>query len=156
MTPENRPLSERLLKGAMKLGALWRSKRRCAKGWSFDPLDLCMMPCACNPKTDFCNGRLLWITLAFQNGQGVDVDFGEYELGLMMTMKQWDASGLTMSAIVEKGGDIKIGPKGMMPMAHLAKLAQDPASAASIFALTKAFPKARVEGIVEPESGVAI
>lgn len=152
MTMEARPLSERLLKGAMKLGALWRSKRRCVKGWSFDPLDLCMVPCSCEPMTDFCKGRLLWIILAFQNGQGFDADFGEYELALMMSSKQWDATGLTMSVTLEKGGDIKIGPKGMMPMAHLAKLAQDPASAASIFALTKAFPKARVEGIIEAGS----
>jgi hypothetical protein len=155
MDPTSQPLSERLLKGAMKLGALWRSKRRCLLGWSFTPEDICMEPCKCEVKTDFCKGRLLWIVLAIQNGQLEDAEFGDYGLATtVMTAKQFDATGLTMSIPVKDVGEIKVGPKGAMSMAHLAKLYQDPQSAISIFALIKAFPKARIEGIIEPSKEV--
>ena len=149
MDPTTQPISDRLLKGAMKLGALWRSKRRCARGWSLTPEDICMEPCKCEPMTDFCKGRLLWITLAMQNGQGEDSEFGDYGLALMMA-KQWDATGLTITFLIPSGEEVRVGPKGSMSMAHYRELSKDPQSAISILALIKAFPKARIEGIVDP------
>jgi hypothetical protein len=155
MDPTSQPISERLIKGAMKLGALWRSKRRCTLGWSLTPEDICMEPCKCEVQTDFCRGRLLWITLAAQNGQLADVEFGDYGLALMMA-RQWDATGLTITFSMSNGGEVRVGPKGSMSMAHYRELLKDPQSAISILALIKAFPKARVEGIIDSPKEVVV
>ncbi len=151
MTPESKSLSERLLDGARMLGALWRSKHRCELGWSLGPRDIVMEPCSCEKKTKFCQGRHLFIILAFQNGQGGDAEFGDYGLAFtLMSTAQWDATGLTMVVESEMAGALRIGQKSMISAVHLRKLSADPASAVSIFSLTRTFPKARVEGIVEP------
>jgi hypothetical protein len=153
MTPTN-PLFDRLQKGAIKLGALWRSSRRClSRGWSIQPGEylenpFVMEPCDCEKKTDFCHARLLWLSLAAQNKQ--EIVPGEHGLALTMSSKQWDVTGLTITLPIKEGLQVKVGPKGSMSMAQFRELSKDPASAAGIFALIKAFPKARIDGIVEP------
>jgi hypothetical protein len=145
-------LPERLVRGAVKLGALWRSKRRCeTRGWSLRPGEylenpFVMDPCDCEKKTDFCAARLLWLSLAAQNGQ--EIVPGDYGLALTMA-PQWDSTGLTITLEVQDGIQVQVGPKGSMSMKHYRELLKDPAAASSIFALLKAFPKARVEGIVD-------
>lgn len=153
MIPTN-PLSERLQRGAIKLGALWRSKRRCeTRGWSILPGEYLENPfvmesCDCEKKTDFCTARLLWLSLAAENKQ--EIVSGEHGLALTMTPKQWDATGLTITLPVADGLQVQVGPKGSMSMAQFQELSKDPTAAAGIFALVKAFPKARIDGIVEP------
>jgi hypothetical protein len=157
MAPEQKPLSERLLLGAKMLGNLWRRGKRCKTGWDVTPADvatgggIAFLPCPCEPKTDFCKARIQWLTLAFQ--AELEIVIGPYALFYMMTAPQWDATGLTATVESEKAGMLRVGQKGTISMTHLAKLAQDPASAVSIFSLTRTFPKARVEGVVEPGPG---
>lgn len=149
------PLSERLTKGSIKLGALWRSNRRCqSRGWNIEPGEylenpFVMDPCDCVQKTDFCTARLLWLSLAAQNGQ--EIVPGENGLPLTMTPAQWDATGLTITMPVESGAEVRVGPKGSMSMKHFRELSKDPRAAVGIFALLKIFSKARVEGILEPD-----
>lgn len=152
MTQKPSLLSDRLIRGAIKLGALARSKRLCAsRGWSILPGEYLENPfvmddCECQKPTDFCTARKLWLTLAAENGQ--EIVPGEAGLALSMKAEQWDATGLTIT-IPTNTADVRVGPKGSMSMAHFKELSKDPKSGASIFALIKAFPKARVEGIVD-------
>lgn len=148
-------LSERLLKGAQMLGNLWRRGKRCDRGWSLGEADilstvspLVFSGCSCAKPGDFCKARWLWITLALENQQ--EIADGPFGLAWTMTAAQWDATGLTLVVESEKAGLLRIGSKGTISAAHLRKLADDPQSAISIFSLTRAFPKARVEGVVEP------
>lgn len=155
MTPTN-PLVDRLQRGAIKLGALSRSKRICAtRGWSILPGEylenpFVMEPCDCEKKTDFCMARVLWISLASENKQ--EIVPGDHGLALTMNGKQWDATGLTITLPLKDDVQVRVGPKGSMSMTQFHELSKDPISAAGIFALLKAFPKARVEGVVEPET----
>lgn len=153
-------LSERLLRGAAKLGSLWRSKIRCAsRGWNILPGEFISDPfvidsCECEKPNDFCKGRILWLTLAAENGQ--EIVAGDSGVALSMNPKQWDATLLTMSFPVSETEKVSLGPKGAMSMSHFHELSKDPKAAGSIFALLKAFPKARVEGIVEPSQDASL
>lgn len=155
MNPETptQTLSDRLLKGARMLGNLWRSKLRCARGWAIEPQDLVpgfavFGPCLCPKKTKFCEARVLWLNLALEANQFIES--GEHGLADTMTAAQWDATGLTMTVESEKAGTLRLGSKATISAAHLAKLSENPDAAISILALTRAFPKARIEGILEP------
>lgn len=154
MTP-TKNLSERLLAGARMLGNLWRRGKRCLRAWAISDADLLatVTPlvfggCPCDPRTDFCKARWLWITLAVQAEQ--ELADGDHGLALSMTSAQWDATGLTITFPVADDVQVAVGPKGSMSMKHFRELSKDPAAAQSIFSLLKVFPKARVEGIVEP------
>jgi hypothetical protein len=148
-------LSERLLAGARMLGNLWRRGKRCQRAWALGDADLLAVVtplvfggCTCDPRTDFCKARWLWITLAVQAEQ--DLADGDHGLALSMNPAQWDATGLTITLPVADDVNVAVGPKGSMSMRHFRELSKDPAAAQSIFSLLKVFPKARVEGIVEP------
>lgn len=160
MTPDTtslKSLSERLLAGAKILGNLWRRGIRCKNGWDVSSTDLVtaagitIFPCGCTPRTEFCKARIQWLSLSFMACRE-DVPIVEGLCGLFYSMsaKEWDATGLTATVESEKAGTLRIGSRGTISTAHLTKLSQDPASAVSIFSLTKAFPKARIEGVVEP------
>lgn len=155
-TQSPKSLSERLLAGAKMLGNLWRRGKRCARAWAIGDADilatvtpLVFAGCACEPRTDFCKARWLWITLAVQAEQ--ELADGDHGLALSMSSSQWDATGLTITLPVEGGANVAVGPKGSMSMKHFRELAKDPKAAQSIFSLLKVFPKARVEGIMEPD-----
>lgn len=148
-------LSERLLAGARMLGNLWRRGKRCARAWAISDVDILatvtppvFAGCSCEPRTDFCKARWLWITLAVQAEQ--ELADGEHGLALSMSSAQWDATGLTITLPVADDVNVAVGPKGSMSMKHFRELAKDPKAAQSIFSLLKVFPKARVEGIIEP------
>lgn len=154
-------LSDRLLAGARMLGNLWRRGKRCARAWSLGDADLLatVTPlvfggCLCEPRNDFCKARWLWITLAVQ-AQPEELADGDHGLALSMTSAQWDATGLTITLPVADDVQVAVGPKGSMSMKHFRELSKDPEAAQSIFSLLKVFPKARVEGIVEPVTGSA-
>ena len=143
-------LSDRLQNGAAMLGRLWKRKQHCVRGWAIDPHEYIedpfeLAPCGCDVVNDFCKARQLWLTLAVQNGQPIVP--GEQGLARTMTPEQMDATQLTLTFDVD-GTPIKVGQKGMMTAVHFDQLMKDPDSARSIFALLKAFPKARVEGIM--------
>lgn len=148
---QKKSLSERLIEGAGILGRLWKRNRRCAsRGWSIPQDDYLEEPfainsCECSVQNEFCKGRLLWITLAADNRQ--EIVTGDHGLAFTMTSQQWDATGLTITLPIE-GGQVTVGPKGSMSMAHFRELAKDPKGSAGIFALIKAFPKARIDGIL--------
>ncbi len=72
-TKTQNPLSKRLLDGAAMLGRLWKRNQRCARAWNIEPGEYLENPfvldsCGCEPETDFCKARRLWLTLAAQNG----------------------------------------------------------------------------------------
>jgi len=151
-------LSDRLIRGAIKIGALARSKRICStRGLSILEGEYLEKPfvmddCDCEKPTDFCTARKLWLTLAAENGQ--EIIPGEFGLALTMA-PQWDSTGLTITLQVD-ADEVRVGPKGSMSMMHFRELRKDPKSASGIFALVKAFPKARVEGILAAGVGFPV
>jgi hypothetical protein len=158
MSLDQKTLSERLLDGARILGNLWRRGKRCKEGWDLSPADgltaagVAVMPCECSPRTEFCRARIEWVALAIRADRAIVM--GPGGLAVTMSAAQWDLTGLTMAVESERAGLLRIGPKGTMSAAHLRKLSEDPESAIAVFSLTREFPKARVEGFVEPESAV--
>lgn len=150
MNPSTKTLSERLTDGARMLGNLWHRGKRCKLGFDIAESDIALGPCPCEKKNDFCRARELWLKLAMERGQEIEVGSSAMVF-VTMSPGQLDATGVTLTVESEKAGVLRIGPKGTMSAAYLRKLAEDPKSALSIFGLTKAFPKARVEGVVEPQ-----
>jgi hypothetical protein len=151
---EEIPSSKRLVNGAAMLGRLWKRQNRCKRGWDVTEADVLLEGCGCEPRTDFCKVRGQWIRMAGENGQ--DIVIGENGLARSMNDDQWDATGLTITLRREDGQEVKVGPKGSMSMRHYMEIESDPASAAAIFALVKAFPKARVEGILAAGVGFPV
>ena len=145
-----RTLSKRLLDGAAMLGRLWKRGQRCVRAWNIEPPgDAPENPCGCTPETEFCKARRLWLSLAVENGQKITA--GDFGLAHTMKPEQLDATQLTFTFPVD-GVPVKVGQKGMMSAVHFDQIMRDGDSARSILALLKAFPKARVEGIVESTS----
>ncbi len=151
MSPkEEVPCSKRLVNGAALLGRLWKRGNRCKEGWNTGE----SFQCTCSPKTDFCKTRSQWLLMAAESGQ--EIVIGENGLARSMQDDQWDATGLTITLRREDGQEVRIGPKGSMSMKHYMEIEKDPASAVAIYALVKAFPKARVEGILAAGVGLPV
>lgn len=131
---------ERLLKGAAVLGKLWRKPEdRCAFGWEITFIDA---ECLCEPKKKFCVARTQWITLALEEDR--KPEYGPFSLALMMTAKEWDATGLTMEVEREQEEPLYIGPNGVCQMTDLVFLQEEPEVLGSISTLMKAFPGAKI------------
>ncbi len=80
----------------------------CSGGWS--------KACPCNPRSDFCEAKELWISLVEEFHQGPPWGLtGEepFYLAEAMTVKQWEATGLTMRILPPTGRDeIRVGARG--------------------------------------------
>lgn len=133
---------ERLMIGAAKMGELWLKGERCAEGWRSGE-------CSCNPETMFCRAKKLWIRLALENGRMIED--GEFDLALLMTGREWDHTGLSLNVEFPEVGIVKIGSKGMIRMADLAKT--PPETLASVLKILKNFPDSLVtdEGFPGPK-----
>lgn len=148
MSQKTLPLPERLKKGAGKLGEIWKIlDQRCPAAWSLDI-------CTCQPVKRFCQGRLLWLTLAVEAGRDLQED--PYGLVLAMTASEWDATGLTMVVEHPDMGKLLIGSSGesVTGMVDMAKMMDAPEVLASTLRVLRAFPRSKVEGIQEAEAAV--
>ena len=95
---------ERLLKGAAKLGELWRGGVRCQGGWDLE--------CPCDPKNTFCKAKALWFELAVVDGRV----FPDSKIAFIeaMTTEEREATGLTVTIEAEGVGQLTVGAKGQI------------------------------------------
>lgn len=135
--------SERLKKGAAMLGQLWKTaEHRCPSGWS-------LIECECVPLRKFCVARNLWTILGIETAR--DLEDGPFGLALAMTASEWDSTGLTMKINHPEIGIISIGsaPDCVTGMTDMVKMMDAPEVLASTLRVLRAFPKSRVEGLLE-------
>jgi hypothetical protein len=103
-------LRSRLLRGAKVLGELWRSGARCAAEWS--------AVCPCDPQGIFCKAKERWVKIYGELHGQEEVawlrrDGGRFGLLLAMTVRQCEATGLTLLVEVPGGKEpIRVGAKG--------------------------------------------
>lgn len=136
------PVEIRLLNGAKILGQLWRAGGRCEEGWA----------CGCVRKTSkLCLAKGQWFALAVVAGRTAPEQDGPYGLIEMMTVSEFDATGLTIAAELAGIGTYKIGPRGVVRMTDILELVKDPAGIASVFRVIDKFPGSRVVKIEEPK-----
>lgn len=138
------PLAERLKKGAVILGELWKiPENRCPVGWSLEE-------CDCQPKKKFCINRLHWIILAIEDAR--DLEEGPYGLALAMTASEWDSTKLLMKLNHPTIKDLAVGAsKGsFMTMVDMAKLMEEPAALEGICIVMKTFENSKVQGFSSP------
>jgi hypothetical protein len=111
----------RLLKGAKVLGHLWKSGNRCGNGWALH----CSDPEG--GEHEFCRAKDKWIGLLEDLGAQrlTDVDpkspFGILEA---MTVRELEATGLTVNVDVRGLGPCPFGPAGQ-PWENFEHLASD-------------------------------
>jgi hypothetical protein len=147
------PPAERLVKGAAVLGTLFRKKIVCASGWRY-------VACSCEPKTEFCKARALWIDLLTKEivaggrdpglvgdaGEGVvrvDDDH-EFALVLMMTSAEFEASGLTLHLDFPEIGVVKVGPKGTLAWKAFRDKTKNASDLKLVMKVLRDFPGAKV------------
>jgi hypothetical protein len=101
-------LPSRLLKGAGLLGQLWKEGVRCVSLWS--------RICPCDPKTNFCEVKRKWISLAeeYYNGPPFGLSGNEpFYVIESMTVSQFRATGLTALVDVPHASTpIRVGVRG--------------------------------------------
>lgn len=122
-------MNDRLLKGALMLGALWHSGKQCQDGW--------YPRCSCPEKTQFCLVKVQWVALAQKDGRGVD---GERMIVEAMTAKEFSESGMTIT--LDNG--VKIGPAGELAVDEAARLVAAPEAIPAVLKVLKSFPGAKV------------
>lgn len=145
--------ADRLKRGALILGDLWKKNIRCAEEFGVlcseaDPLRA--VDCFCEPKTPFCKAKMQWLGIAADIGR----EIFSGEIGLIETMSgaEWDASGLTVKFEFQDVGVHGVGPKGVMGRDDLLKLAESQDTLASVFRLMKTFPGIKVQEVLgKPE-----
>jgi hypothetical protein len=147
------PAAERLLKGAAVLGTLWRKNVRCPEAWKSHE-------CKCEPKTEFCKARSLWLNLLVQEivagsrdpgmvGEaGADTvrwdDDSEFAMVLMMTSAEFEASGLTLHLDFPEIGVVKVGPKGTIPWKAFREKTKNANDIKLVLKVLRDFPGAKV------------
>jgi hypothetical protein len=130
-------LRSRLLRGAKVLGELWRSGARCAAEWS--------AVCPCDPQGIFCRAKERWVKIYGELNGEEEVaqlrrDGGRFGLLLAMTVRQFEATGLTLLVEVPGGEEpIRVGAKGTSweTLLDLAALRSTPDYTAALGAVLK-------------------
>jgi hypothetical protein len=103
-------LRARLLRGAKVLGTLWRTGARCKGEWS--------AVCPCDPQGIFCRAKERWVKIFGELHGEEEVarlrrDGGRFGLLLAMTVRQFEATGLTLLVEVPGGKEpIRVGANG--------------------------------------------
>jgi hypothetical protein len=103
-------LRARLLRGAKVLGTLWRSGARCEGEWS--------AVCPCEPQGIFCRAKERWVKIFGELHGEEEVarlrrDGGRFGLLLAMTVRQFEATGLTLLIELPGGKEpIRVGANG--------------------------------------------
>ena len=130
------PIKERLLKGAVALGKLWKEQVRCDGGWSLE--------CPCATKTKFCNAKRLWCNLVFESGRPHDTPDPTNAFWVVGQMLRSEFEAADIVAVVEVPGigPIRVGKHGDVPFSALTKT--DVAGLASVSLVLRAFPGAVV------------
>lgn len=122
-------MKERLLRGAQMLGALWRSRVRCADGW--------LPVCACPAPTRFCTVKQQWAELARRCGRPIEADTNLFEV---MTVPEFEAAAIT----VRLDNGVSVGPKGFIPLQAVAGLEENRDAIPAVLKVLATFPGARV------------
>lgn len=101
-------LHARLMKGARAIGEIRRLGVFCSGEWSRN--------CPCDPRSDFCDAKALWIELVEDLHEGPPWSLSGDEpfyLAEAMTCSQWLATGLTMRILdPSRRHEIRVGPGG--------------------------------------------
>ena len=154
--PAKPPAAERLLRGAKVLGTLWMKNIRCPMAWQYSV-------CTCEPKTEFCKARALWMELltseivAMNRDAGLvgdaDIDGGavrldepstDFDLIMQMTAAEFEASGLTLVLEFPEIGTVKVGPKGSIPWKAFVLKTKNANDLKIVMKVLRDFPGAKV------------
>lgn len=84
-----------------------------------------------------------------------EIEEGDFGLALMMTVSEWDATGLVMQVEIPGTGKFRIGKEAEGTMTELSNLSDNPESAKSVLLLLKSFPGAKMEFPKDPDEIVA-
>lgn len=137
---QERPLDERLLRGAIHLGKLWFAKTVKADcGWTLD--------CKCPQPSAWCKAKTLWYRLAVEDGRVTsETEEGPFALVGLMRVDELAASALTVTFELPDLGKFALGPKGQMQWEMFLGLVKDREGKAfeTVFAILKNFPGAKV------------
>lgn len=136
MTAAAVPIAERLMKGALALGKLWKEQVRCDGGWSVE--------CPEQKKNKFCEAKRLWCNLLFESARPHDPPDPSNKFWVVesMTRKEFEAADIVMVVEIPGIGTVRVGKRGDVPFASLARMSIE--GLASVNLVLKAFPGAVV------------
>jgi len=133
-----KPVVERLLRGAAHMGKLWLAKAVKAEcGWALD--------CRCPEPSSWCKAKALWLRLAVEDERVTSETIdGPFALVALMSAEEIVATKLTVTFDLPDLGKIMLGPKGQMTWETFFGLARDGKSFETVLAVLKGFPGAKV------------
>lgn len=135
-----KPVVERLLRGAAHMGRLWLSKKVVAGcGWT--------LGCQCASITEWCKAKVLWVRLAIED-ERVTSETGNGPFGIieLMSTEEIVASKLTVTFDLPDLGKLALGPKGQIPWETFFALVKDKdgKSFETVLSVLRGFPGAKV------------